>query len=156
MRKRNRSVRRPHGPSLMPFGRGLRKPPRWLPQMRNSPRHWDIPKTRRNIWKHSWKTGACRSLTIYVKQISSRLPQQGGHGSLLTPRRGANAILSTLVESARANKLDVYEYLKYLLAEIPGSQYLEHPEVLDQYLPWSESLPGECRLKHNHKKCLNQ
>ena len=50
-----------------------------------------------------------------------------------TPK-GANAILYTLVESARANKLDVYEYLKYLLAEIPGSQYLEH----------------------NHKKCLNQ
>ena len=68
----------------------------------------------------------------------------------------ANAILYTLVESARANKLDVYEYLKHLLTEIPGSQYLEHPEVLDQYLPWSESLPGECRLEHNHKKCLNQ
>ena len=88
MRKRSKSVRRPYGPSLMPFGRELRKPLRWLPQMRNSPRHSDIPKTRRNIWKHFWKTGACRSLTIYVKQISSRSPQQGGHGSLLTLQRG--------------------------------------------------------------------
>ncbi len=68
----------------------------------------------------------------------------------------ANAILYTLVESARANKLDVYEYLKHLLTEIPSSCYLEHPEVLDQYLPWSESLPEECRLEHKHKKCLNQ
>lgn len=68
----------------------------------------------------------------------------------------ANAILYTLVESARANKLDVYEYLKHLLTELPGSRYLEHPEVLDQYLPWSESLPEECLLEHKHKKCLNQ
>lgn len=68
----------------------------------------------------------------------------------------ANAILYTLVESARANKLDVYEYLKHLLTELPSSHYLEHPEVLDQYLPWSESLPGKCLLEHKHKKCLNQ
>lgn len=78
---------RPHGPSLMPFGRGLRKPPRWIPQMRNSPRHWDIPKIRRNIWKPFWKTDDCQFLTIYVKQISSRSQRQGGHGSLPTPRR---------------------------------------------------------------------
>lgn len=52
----------------------------------------------------------------------------------------SGVILYTLVESARTNKLDVYEYLKHLLTEIPGSQYLEHPEVLDQYLPWSEHL----------------
>ena len=97
MRKRNRSVRRSHGPSLMPFGRGLRKPPRWLLQMRNSPRHGDIPKTRRNIWKHFWKTGACRSLTIYVKQISSRSPQQGGHDSLLTLQRGQRQTQSVIL-----------------------------------------------------------
>lgn len=41
----------------------------------------------------------------------------------------ANAILYTLTESARANKLDVYEYLKYLLAEMPNNAHLEHPEV---------------------------
>lgn len=68
----------------------------------------------------------------------------------------ANAILYTLVESARANNLDVYEYLKHLLTELPSSHYLEHPEVLNQYLPWSESLPEVCRLEHKYKKCLNQ
>ncbi len=94
MRKRNRSVRRSHGPSLMPFGRGLRKSLRWLPQMRNSPRHSDILKTRRDIWKHFWKTGACRSLTFYVKQISSRSPQQGGHGFLLTLQVSINDSVS--------------------------------------------------------------
>lgn len=36
----------------------------------------------------------------------------------------ANAVLYTLVESARANQLDVYEYLKYLLTEMPNHDYL--------------------------------
>ena len=43
----------------------------------------------------------------------------------------ANAVLNTLVESARANELDVYEYLNYLLSEIPNSNYLQQPEVLE-------------------------
>lgn len=68
----------------------------------------------------------------------------------------ANAILYTLVESARANSLDVYEYLKYLLTEIPNSHYLEQPDALDQYLPWSRSLPEQCRLEHKHEKCLTK
>lgn len=48
----------------------------------------------------------------------------------------ANAVLYTLAESARANELDVYEYLKYLLTEMPGNSHLEHPEIIDKYLPW--------------------
>lgn len=66
----------------------------------------------------------------------------------------ANAVLYTLVESARANKLDVYEYLKYLLTELPNSSYLEHPEILAQYLPWSGTLPEVCRKEHRYKKVL--
>ena len=66
----------------------------------------------------------------------------------------ANAVLYTLVESARANELDVYEYLNYLLTEIPNSDYLQQPEVLEKYLPWSQELPEVCKLNHNYKKCL--
>ncbi|MDW2799659.1 transposase [Clostridium boliviensis] len=68
----------------------------------------------------------------------------------------ANAILYTLVESARANHLDVYEYLKYLLEEMPNNNHLQHPELLDQYLPWSKELPDRCRLTIKHKKCLKK
>jgi len=64
----------------------------------------------------------------------------------------ANAILYTLVESARANELDVYEYLKYLLTEMPNNSHLEHPEIIDRYLPWSKDLPEECRLNHEYIK----
>jgi transposase len=49
----------------------------------------------------------------------------------------ANAVLYTLVESARADGLDVYEYLKYLLSEMPNRDFNNHPEILEWYLPWS-------------------
>ena len=53
----------------------------------------------------------------------------------------ANGVLYTLVESARANELDVYEYLKYLLTEMPNNHHQEDPSVIDHLLPWSEDLP---------------
>ena len=68
----------------------------------------------------------------------------------------ANAVLYTLVESARINELDVFTYLKYLLTEMPNNQHLEHPEIIDNYLPWSASLPEECRLNYKNKKCLKK
>ena len=66
----------------------------------------------------------------------------------------ANGVLYTLVESARANELDVYEYLKYLLTETPNNHHLEDPSVIDSLLPWSKELPEQCLLKRNRKKCL--
>ena len=68
----------------------------------------------------------------------------------------ANGVLYTLVESARANDLDVYEYLKHLLIEMPNNHHLENPSVIDRLLPWSKELPEQCRMKRNRKKCLKQ
>ncbi|MEY8357359.1 IS66 family transposase [Lachnospiraceae bacterium 54-53] len=68
----------------------------------------------------------------------------------------ANAVLYTLVESARANHLDVYEYMKYLLEEMPNNNYHQQPELLDEYLPWSKELPDNCRLTIKHKKCFKK
>lgn len=74
-----------------------------------------------------------------------------------TPRGAfANGVLYTLVESARANDLDVYEYLKYLLTEMPNNHHQEDLSVLDRLLPWSEDLPEKCHLKKRRKKCLKQ
>lgn len=68
----------------------------------------------------------------------------------------ANAVLYTIVESAKANELDACEYLKYLLVQMSNSDYLCHPEILDKYLPWSPELPEECRLNNKHKKCFKK
>lgn len=66
----------------------------------------------------------------------------------------ANAVLYTFVESARANELNVYEYLRYLLQVMPNTDFNNHPELLNNYLPWSKNLPDECRLIKTYKKCL--
>ena len=64
----------------------------------------------------------------------------------------SSAIIYSLVETAKANNLKVYEYLKYLLSEIP--QHMDDTDLsfLDDLLPWSEKLPEECRKKVNNRK----
>ncbi len=47
----------------------------------------------------------------------------------------ASAGIYTLVETAKANGLDTMKYIKYILADMPGSTFLENPEYLDDYLP---------------------
>lgn len=66
----------------------------------------------------------------------------------------ANAIMYTLVESAKANNLNVYEYLKFFLTKMPDTDFNNHPELIDAYLPWSKELPEECRLSNRIKKNL--
>lgn len=64
----------------------------------------------------------------------------------------ANAVLYTIVESAKANALDVYEYIRFLLNTMPDTDFHNHPEQIDAYLPWSKDLPRECRLNKRIKK----
>lgn len=58
----------------------------------------------------------------------------------------------TLVETARANEVNVYEYLNYLLEQMPQTDFYKHPELVDAYLPWSSELPDKCRLVQKSKK----
>ena len=72
-----------------------------------------------------------------------------------TPRgTKANAILYTLVERARLNALDVFAYLKYLLTEMPNNHHPDHPEIIENYLPWSATLLQKCKLNYKNKKYL--
>lgn len=57
----------------------------------------------------------------------------------------ANAILYTTVETAKANQLNIYEYLKHLLTVMSNADYKNHPEQLRTYLPWAKELSEECR-----------
>lgn len=58
----------------------------------------------------------------------------------------ANAILYSLVESARLNKLNIFEYMNYILSVITDLDYVNNPNLLDELMPWSESLPSACTL----------
>ena len=59
----------------------------------------------------------------------------------------ASAVIYSLVETTKANKLKIYEYLKHLLTEIPKHMDSISLDFLEDLLPWSENLPEECRKK---------
>lgn len=59
----------------------------------------------------------------------------------------ASAIIYSIVETAKANDLNIYKYLKYLLTEIPQHMDDTGTGFIEDLLPWSKSLPPECRKK---------
>jgi hypothetical protein len=50
------------------------------------------------------------------------------------------------------NNLKPYEYLKYLLEEIPKHGEYEDATYLDDLLPWSDSLPDICHKDRAKRK----
>lgn len=58
----------------------------------------------------------------------------------------ASAICYSIIETAKSNNLKVFQYLNYLLEQLPNIN-IEDDDALDALLPWSESLPQEFRLK---------
>lgn len=59
----------------------------------------------------------------------------------------ASAILYSIVETAKANELNIYRYFKHLLTEIPKHMDDTSLSFLDSMLPWSKDLPEACRKK---------
>ena len=65
----------------------------------------------------------------------------------------ASAIIYSIVETARANGLNVYYYIKYLLTELP--KFIDKDGNIEQsnlepLMPWSSSLPAECFSKRRN------
>lgn len=58
----------------------------------------------------------------------------------------ASAAVYSLVETAKANGLNVYTYLEYLLMYMPDSEWRHHPEDLDELMPWTPAVQDECKL----------
>jgi transposase len=64
----------------------------------------------------------------------------------------ASAVCYSIVITAIENGLNVYEYLKHLFHELPKRRKNKDAVVLENYLPWSESLPQECYMKNSDSK----
>lgn len=56
----------------------------------------------------------------------------------------ASAAVYSMVETAKANNLNVYAYLKFVLQRMPDCDWRRHPEELDELMPWSEYAKAEC------------
>ncbi len=57
----------------------------------------------------------------------------------------SSAIIYSIVETAKANNLKPYDYVQYLLEEIPKHMDDRDCSFLKDLLPWSEKLPAEIR-----------
>ena len=58
-----------------------------------------------------------------------------------------SAILYSIVETAKANELNIYQYFRHLLTVIPQHMEDRTLDFLDDLLPWSKNLPDICRKK---------
>lgn len=65
----------------------------------------------------------------------------------------ASAVIYSITETARANKLNVYYYIKHLLTELP--QLIDEngkieQSMLEPLMPWSKTLPADCYSKRRN------
>ncbi len=58
----------------------------------------------------------------------------------------ASAMIYSIIETAKKNKLKPFEYLKYLFEQLPNTD-ITNQDILALYLPWSADLPDYCRTK---------
>lgn len=59
----------------------------------------------------------------------------------------ANAICLSMAETVKANGVDFNQYLVKLLTELPNQDIHRAPEILNQYMPWSEIIQATCAKK---------
>ncbi|PAV31081.1 IS66 family transposase [Virgibacillus profundi] len=62
----------------------------------------------------------------------------------------SSAIIYSIVETAKENGLNPFHYLKYLFEELPNMDTTDKTK-LDQLLPWSQTIPEECRVPNKSK-----
>ena len=56
----------------------------------------------------------------------------------------ASAAVYRIVETAKANNLNIYTYLNYLLLYMPDTDYRRYPETMEDMMPWSQRVQLEC------------
>lgn len=63
-----------------------------------------------------------------------------------TPKgAAASATVYSLIETAKANGLNVYAYLQHLLLYMPSCEWQRYPEEMDDLMPWAPSVQEQCR-----------
>lgn len=63
-----------------------------------------------------------------------------------TPKgASASAAIYSLTETAKANGLNVFAYLQHLLLYMPDTDWQNHPEELDDLMPWAPDVQEQCK-----------
>ena len=63
----------------------------------------------------------------------------------------ASTMLYSLVETAKTNEVNTYQYLELLLTEIPMHMDDDNLKFLDELLPWSPRVQKECPSRYKKK-----
>lgn len=66
----------------------------------------------------------------------------------------ASACVYSLVETAKANDLDPFLFLRTLLEDIPGSDYRTNPETMERLMPWSDYMQSICAVPARNTSSL--
>lgn len=56
----------------------------------------------------------------------------------------ASAGVYSLIETAKANGLKPRKYIQFILSNLPATAFREHPELLEEFLPWSQNVQEKC------------
>ena len=59
----------------------------------------------------------------------------------------SSALIYSIVETAKANNLNPFRYMEYLLTEMMKHEEETDYGFIDKLLPWSDELPEICRIK---------
>ena len=57
----------------------------------------------------------------------------------------ASATVLSLIETAKANRLNPSKYLNYLFEKLPNTDFIRNPDVLVDFLPWAKSVQETCQ-----------
>ncbi len=52
----------------------------------------------------------------------------------------ASADIYSIVETAKANSLDVLKYFELLLTVLPSMEFLTNSDILEELLPWNSAV----------------
>ncbi|OLN24803.1 Mobile element protein [Desulfosporosinus metallidurans] len=64
----------------------------------------------------------------------------------------ASALVFSIIETAKANGLDPYEYLVHIFRNLPNLDFHNKPELLESHMPWADMLPELCYAKKTSKE----
>ncbi|MGX7031687.1 IS66 family transposase [Vagococcus zengguangii] len=56
-----------------------------------------------------------------------------------------NAIVYSIMETAKANGLNPYSYLCRLLTDLPNLPFRQQPELIETYMPWAQGIQDFCK-----------
>ena len=115
--------------------------------------------TASNWRKQAWESGElCPKSSWYLDELYDRWPvwnfkQPCGTESQKLCRKaflfhtseagaGASAVMYSIVETAKANNLNIFQYLYMVLLYMPD--YMNSSAGIEQLMPWSEFIKEQC------------